>query len=431
MRFGSFKPSSIVLVASCLILTASVASSQSIRADMPKTDGSVRVGLLAPRVSLLGGGGSVTQETNALQKSISSYIEGPRIGTVIIKAKLDSLALEEAKERQCDYVLFISLTRKRKAAQGSRSSYGGGSGSKAGDEILFEYKVVPIDGSQSTAANTLRATVKTDGEDVVTSMVESTAQIVVGLAKSRPVTAAATPAASPKTPSSESKTNNETVAPVSQASNPPAPKGYGSLSAGTSRSTSNRRAVGDPPKAPGTIRIGLAYPKVTGSGANTGAGDAAALRETISSYLAGSNVETIELKARLEGITVTEAQKRECDFVLYLSLDRKRKSSSGGGGGLSAILGTIGGGTIGKKLPGTKEASKVGTDVAKMGVGISALTKANDEMTFGYKLMVSDGTRAVAEKTTTAKAKKDGDDVLTPMIESAAQAIFDATQKNP
>jgi len=59
------------------------------------------------------------------------------------------------------------------------------------------------------------------------------------------------------------------------------------------------------------------------------------------------------------------------------------------------------------------------------------LTKANDEMTFEYKLMVSDGTRAVAEKTTTAKVKKDGEDVLTPMIESAAQAIFDATQKNP
>ena len=156
------------------------------------------------------------------------------------------------------------------------------------------------------------------------------------------------------------------------------------------------------------------------------------MRETISSYLAGSNIETIELKARLAGIALTEAQKRECDFVLYVSLDRKRKGSSGGGGGgLSAILGSIGGGGIGKKLPGSKEASKVGADVAKMGGSISALSKANDEMTFGYKLMVSDGTRAVAEKTTTGKVKADGDDVLTPMIESAAQAIFDATQKNP
>ena len=415
------------------MLTSSVALSQSVRADTPKMEGSVRVGLLAPRVSLLGGGGSVTQETNALQKSISSYIEGPRIGTVMIKAKLDSLAMEEAKERQCDYVLFISLTRKRKAAQGS-GSYGGSGGSKAGDEILFEYKVVPLEGSQTTAANTLRATVKADGEDVVTPMVESTAQIVVGLAKSRPVTAAATPATSPN---AELKPANGSVAPAPQASNPPVnnppvPKGYGSLSAGTSRTSSNRRLVGDPPKAPGTIRIGLAYPKVTGSGATTGNSDASTLRETISSYLAGSNIETIELKARLAGITLTEAQKRECDFVLYLSLDRKRKSSSSGGSnGLSAILGTIGGGGIGKKVPGSKEASKVGTDAVKMGSGISALTKANDEMTFEYKLMVSDGTRAVAEKTTTAKVKKDGEDVLTPMIESAAQAIFDATQKNP
>src|SRR5262249_42904296 len=158
------------------------------------------------------------------------------------------------------------------------------------------YKVVPLEGSQTTAQNTLRAVVKADGEDVVTPMVESTAQIVVGLAKSRPVTAAATPAASPnaETPS-QSKPNNGAVAPAPQTSNPPVnnppvPKGYGSLSAGTSRSSSNRRVVGDPPKAPGTIRIGLAYPKVTGSGATTGNSDAATLRETISSYLAGSNI---------------------------------------------------------------------------------------------------------------------------------------------
>ena len=131
------------------------------------------------------------------------------------------------------------------------------------------------------------------------------------------------------------------------------------------------------------------------------------MRETFASFLVGSNIETIDLKARLDGLALDEAKKRECDFVLYTTLIRKRSSSSGSGGGaLESIVGSVGGGGTGSKLPGSKTAQDVASQASK----VSA--------------------RPVVAKTTKGKVMKDNEDVLTPMIESAAQAIVDATVKN-
>jgi hypothetical protein len=156
--------------------------------------------------------------------------------------------------------------------------------------------------------------------------------------------------------------------------------------------------------------------------------DAASLRETLASYLVGSNIETIELKARLEQLTLTEAQKRECDLVLYTTLQRKRTSSNKGGG-LDSIMGTVSGGGVGSKIPGAKTTQQIGSEAAKVSGAIASVARANDEITFEFRLMSSDGVRQLAGSNTKAKVKKDGEDVLTPMIESAAQAIVDATVK--
>ncbi len=428
MRFGSYKTSMTALIPLLLFGLTPLVFSQSMRPDEPKLDGTTRVGLVTPHVTLIGGGGSVPQETAALQKNVSSYLTGPRIGTIAIKAKLDDLALEEAKERECDFVVFISLTRKRRPApKGTTSGYG--SGTKAGDEYSFEYKVVPTGGG-AAKENTLKRTLTADGEDALTPMIETMAQVVVELAKtSRPVHSTVTasapgsanvPATSKSEPNRPPQYNKPTENPA------PAPAGYGSLTASPRTSASR---VNDPPKAPDTIRIGFVVPRVVGGGMNTANGDAAALRKTISSYLEGSNIETIELRARLDGLILTEAQKRDCDYVLYTTLTRKRKTTSTGGLGLGGILGGVGG-KVGNKVPGTKTASQIGSEAAKVSGGIASLSKANDEMKFEYKLVTSDGTRTLTEKATTTKVKSDGDDVLSPMIESAAQAILDATRKN-
>lgn len=410
-----------------LLAITAIAQSSTARPDPPKQQDAARVGLVTPRVSLLGGGGSVPQETNSLRQTISSFLTGPRIGTVDIRAKLDSLALEESKERACDYVLYVSLTRKRQAApRGAGSSFGGGT--KAGDEFTFAFKVVPVNEKQTVIERTLKGTASADGQDVVTPMVETVAQVVVELAREvKPVTAAATvdtkvdsaPMAEPKTTAPPSETPNERI-----------PTGYGSLSATPKGSTSAR--TNDPPKGEGVIRIGIVTPRVNTLGGGTGGNsEAASLRETVASFLVGSNIETIDIKARLDGLALSEAQRRQCDFVLYMALIRKRASSSRGGSSpLESIVGSVGGGGTGSKLPGSKTAQDVASQASRVSGALAGFARANDEMTFEYKLVTSVGARSVVSNSTKQRVKKDNEDVLTPMIESAAQAIVDATVKN-
>jgi hypothetical protein len=404
-----------------------VAQNVPVKPDPPKAGGAYRIGLVTPRVSLLGGGGTVQQETVQLNKNISSFLTGPKIGTVDLRAKLDSLAQEEGKERGCDYVLYVSLIRKRPTApRGSGASFGGGGGTKTGDEFTFEYKVVPTDGSAGPTGKTHKATVSADGEDVLTPMIEAMAQVVVALVKAKPPTLIASASPSPEVNTEPAATSQPSSTPARTPTPRPA-TGYGSLTERPKSATPARGA--DPPKAEGTIRIGIATPRVTYIGGGmSGNTDAASLRETLASYLVGSNIETIELKARLEQLTLTEAQKRECDLVLYTTLQRKRTSSNKGGG-LDSIMGTVSGGGVGSKIPGAKTTQQIGSEAAKVSGAIASVARANDEITFEFRLMSSDGVRQLAGSNTKAKVKKDGEDVLTPMIESAAQAIVDATVK--
>jgi hypothetical protein len=389
--------------------------------DPPKADDATRIGLVTPRVSLLGGGGSVVQETTALQQSISSFLTGPRIGTVNLRAKLDSLALEEGKERFCDYVLYVSLTRNRPGSARAGGSYG--TGTKAGDDFNFSFKVVSTSGQQNPVERTLKGTASADGQDVLTPMIATVAQMVVELAKvAKP--ARPQPATVEATTTTPAEVTKSTPSPPPEPAVEKAPTGYGSLTASPKGTTSNR--VNDPPKQEGTIRIGMVVPRVNTLGGTGGQNEASSLRSTLTSFLAGSNIETIELKARLDTLAVSEAQRRECDFVLYTTLLRKRSGSSNGGGSLNSIMGT---GGVSTKVPGVKKATEITNEAARVGSTIATFNKANDELTFEYKLVTSVGARPVATKSTKAKVKSDGEDVLTPLIESAAQAILNATVK--
>src|SRR5437588_843412 len=187
-----------------LLLASGIAMSQTSRIgpDPFKPEGAIRIGLITPQVSLIGGGGTVTQETSTLRQSLTSYLMGPRIGTIDLKARLESLALEEAKERRCDYLLSVALTRRRKSAAGGTYS----SGTKTGDEFTFEYKLLAT-AAEATApvtADILRASVTSDGEDVLTHMVETAAQKIVSLAR---------PARSQQTVAGDQTQNAEIVSP--------------------------------------------------------------------------------------------------------------------------------------------------------------------------------------------------------------------------
>lgn len=84
-----------------------------------------------------------------------------------------------------------------------------------------------------------------------------------------------------------------------------------------------------------------------------------------------------------------------------------------------------GGSTVGGGAMARSAAMSGVYTVAQMASSI----KAKDELILDYKLEATQGVGPVVAKTEKAKAKADGEDVLTPLIEKAAEAIAAAMMK--
>lgn len=58
---------------------------------------------------------------------------------------------------------------------------------------------------------------------------------------------------------------------------------------------------------------------------------------------------------------------------------------------------------------------------------LAVSTKAKDEMRLEYRLAQTDGGPTFGPRTETAKAKVDGEDLLTPLVERVAEAVAAAS----
>jgi hypothetical protein len=148
----------------------------------------------------------------SVRSLLQSYLTGPTLRSVALDAKLPSQANEEAIQKQCTKVLTVSLARKAggngkskvaTAAQaaGAAAGYigvGGGIGeiaaagaaagaqaigtlasnTRAKDEMRIEYRVITVDGAQILAPKTESRKAQSNGEDIVTPLVEHAAGAV-------------------------------------------------------------------------------------------------------------------------------------------------------------------------------------------------------------------------------------------------------------
>jgi hypothetical protein len=184
------------------------------------------------------------------------------------------------------------------------------------------------------------------------------------------------------------------------------------------------------PKKQGVVRICQMMPKAqvtTGSAAQA----AEAVRNAFASYLMGPRLEIASLNARLPSQAMEEARQSECDYVLYASMTQKK---GGGGGMFSRAIGNVVGGAAGHipvSTPGEAAARGAVITGVYTTANIASNIKAKDEITLEYKLEAVGGAQPALSKTEKAKAKSDGEDVLTPLIERAAEAIVAAAMKNP
>lgn len=182
-------------------------------------------------------------------------------------------------------------------------------------------------------------------------------------------------------------------------------------------------------KKSGVYRVGILMPKAQMTQSASAADAAVALQASLVAYLKGPAVDIVPLEARIPAQIEAEIKEKQIDYVLYASLTQKK-----GGGGFGSLMkvvapiamiaspvGMLGG------LGGMVAAGAAGAAIQ----GVAGSIKAKDEITLEYKL-AAPGKEAEPRLTSTikAKAKKDGEDVLSPLIEQAATAIVtDLTKK--
>jgi hypothetical protein len=178
-----------------------------------------------------------------------------------------------------------------------------------------------------------------------------------------------------------------------------------------------------------TTRICLAPASVEGSSGNANAAIDAA-RETFTAYLAGPSLATEPLKARLTSQVREEARQAACPYLLLATLKQVQKRGGGG------VLGRMAAGAAqqGAWAAGAASGSAVGRAAGQAAYGAAGQAaydyavgiRNKDELTLSYRLESSDG-KVLVEKQDKRKAKSDGEDLLTPMVQTAAEAIVAAT----
>ena len=190
----------------------------------------------------------------------------------------------------------------------------------------------------------------------------------------------------------------------------------------------NLAAGGPPAEKAGTRCIAIVIPTVQGISGN--AADAAGgVRDLMAKYLSGPSLKAVVLEALLASQAADEAKEKGCEPLLLVTFTRK----PGGRGGLTRALGRAAGASS-WNLPGGGSVASATARAGAVG-GLQAVsslaesTKAKDEVRLEYKLQSADGQTEFGPKTETQTAKTDGEDLLTPVVTRAAEAIVSRKPK--
>ena len=179
-------------------------------------------------------------------------------------------------------------------------------------------------------------------------------------------------------------------------------------------------------KRAGVIRLGLAGVKTGAAGEGVNPAElSAAVQNTLAEYLKGPNVELVALEAKLPSAIEAEAKAKECDFVIYATVSHKK----GGGGMFGKALGSLSE-NLSRRAYGSSDHIGKATQVTVMtAAAATGNVKAKDQLTLEVRLVAPGTPAPVAAKQFQAKAKAGGEDIITPLVEQAAQMIFDAAAK--
>ncbi len=175
-------------------------------------------------------------------------------------------------------------------------------------------------------------------------------------------------------------------------------------------------------KKPGVYRVGVVMPTVEmGQGSqNPAIGET--LRSLLARYLTGPSTEVIPIAALLPQQVEAEAQAKQCDFLVYDSLTYKK---SGAGLGFlknaRSVLGMIP--MVGGVAAAAGTIATVAGGAAQVGELSSAIT-AKSQITLMYHVSATGSPTPLLSNTLMQKAKSDGEDIITPLLEQEANAVM-------
>jgi hypothetical protein len=150
---------------------------------------------------------------------------------------------------------------------------------------------------------------------------------------------------------------------------------------------------------------------------------AGGVRDLVVNYLTGPSVKVVSLEARLPSQAAEEAKEKRCEPLLLVTLTRKSASSRftkalGQAAGSASWHLPGGGGSVASAT--ARAASAAGLQAA---LSLASSTKAKDEVRLECRLQSAGGEVQFGPNTEHQTATVDGEDLLTPVVARAAEAI--------
>jgi len=175
------------------------------------------------------------------------------------------------------------------------------------------------------------------------------------------------------------------------------------------------------PKRAGVIRIGVVAVKPGNVAEGMNAQQlAAAVQNTLMENLKATNVEAVPIEGT--GGIQAEAQQKECDYLVFANVSLKK-----GGGGFGSFMNSAAGKVASNVGYGSGTAAVVATN-AVVAATVAQNIKAKDEMTLDVRLERPGATTSTFAQQYKGKAKSAGEDIITPLVQQAAQAMLAAAK---
>ena len=182
--------------------------------------------------------------------------------------------------------------------------------------------------------------------------------------------------------------------------------------------------------APTQTRICIAPPNVEGNAAGSGTSAMDAVRMTFESFLTGPTLAVTPLSARLESQVREEAKLASCQYLLLTTLKHTRKSGNGvlnRMAGAAVQQGVYSAGAVAGSAVGGAAGNAVYSAASAAASSYAGTVRNKDEVVLSYRLESAGA--SLIDKTEKKSASGDGEDLLTPIVKKASEAVAEAVSK--